>query len=685
MVDTLLIRLDGVETVNPKEDFGIQIQFDQSIGAVFITFENDVTLASNGYEYLFNRYIGNGFCDRVEVDVVYACRGASAYLIGKGFILLSECLFNRDKCQVKTKIFDAGFQTRVNNNKSIQIYSNAPLTKNGSTITEPYATLPNAQRAGLFIPSTGVYTGSYAYGWSVYNAFEILTAFMSDNEIDFESNYFNTGEGKVYFVTSGQAIRNADFAPFKFSFEQLYTALNKKLQLGFGFQRTGGRTVLRIEDQDYFRDNAASITLLDVPGIFSRFDKERIFSQISLGSEQFLEEWQGGDANNEILSFPQVRFRGFKREEFGMCGDCNLDKTFDLVTRDVIFDSNIIENILVWQNQSFDENPVILQWEDYTGDAATLFSEDAQKQDIFGIDTFQYNRSLANEFQAVNNQDDLPCAIQNYYKEYLAADTVFAVENSGPVGLNDHEMRLSTQGYFYSDSTEPSVIPTDNQSFGSGHYLQFQTVNVDVGGNFVGATYIAPAPGIYTFTVNAHRIAPVNSPLNFTGSLINWQVVFKRMLQDQTVIHQYASPPTAPGDGTLDELKTFTSTFFCNQGDHVVVDVFASAVAYSTVGEAPFVSFFTNVTTTQDFSGDGVPLTGGQLLPSDPDYKAVIETFRVPLSFEQILALISDTTRSVAYSDGTDPLGVKRGDILKITIPAIGRNMADFELKTSTL
>lgn len=683
MVDELFFLIDGQYRSDPKEDFGIKIQFIDP-GAVFVSFENDATFTGGGYEYIYQQ--AQNYCARLSVEIYYVCNGNRKELLGSGYILISDCVFNKDKCQVKTKILDAGFQTRINNNKAIQIFSNAPESKNGVTIVEPYTTMPYQQYATLFTPSTStvITPEKKAFGWSVYNAMLLSTNFMADNEIGFKSDYFLSGEGKKLFVTSGQSIRAGDASPFKYSFEQLYLALNSKLDLAFGFELINGQLTLRVEQRSFFRGNPPSITLLDVPNIISRFDKEKIYSRVSAGSDEYLEEWQGNN-NEGHLSFPQITFIGFKKEEFAICGDCNMDRLLDLTTRVVIFDTNIIENILIYQDQAYDQNPIIIEWEDYSGTADTFIGTAAQHEDILGIGSWQYNPSLTNNNQIENSIADIPCDVSNPYQGYDADLTLFQGNSDFP----DFERTFSETPQFFSDVFFPGVLT----------YLPFQVEITDSGGNYTpiptvspfGSRYTCPAPGIYTFFTRIKK----NEGETSSTDVFSQRIVFVRSLPDGTVIERrfqtqqnlfVALPACAEA----------TDTFFVNQGDIVTVDIeiwvnldlSGLPPGSSVTDEYDFSSGDVGLCDGQPvtFSGSGEPIQGGQVVQAQPDlYRPAIETFTYPLTFEQVIALITQTTLSIAYTDSLDELTVKQGDILNITIDSIGKNIAKFELKTSSI
>ena len=672
MAESLRFIIDGQDRGQPLnwKEFGATIQRQKDSNGIFTTFDNDLIFTGGVYHYIKSLSEDCNFCSRIECVVVNNCGGNQDVFV-RGFILLTDCEFDLDRCQVATKFIDDGFQSRINNNKSIEIWSNTELTKNNEPIAEPYASLPNQQRIQMFRCSTGTYLPRFPRCWSVFNAFKILISFMSDNEMDFESDYFKTGAGKVLFVGSGKEliaanVSNPPMQPFKYSFEQLYTALNKKIELGFGFQRNGTRPVLRIEPLSYFENNPAVVNLLDVPGVRQSFDQQSIYAAVELGSEEFLEEWQGNN-NNDTLSFPQIPFRGFKGEQFGLCGNCNLDSVLNIKTSKIIFDTNIIENILTYEDRTWNDNPIIIQVDTYIGDAETEDVLVARKEDILGIGTFQYNQLLTNEQQAARNINGVPCSIFESYQGYDPALTPF--EGNANFGSNNITFTDSPQIQYYSDPGR------------GGGYFPFSVQVIDAGGNYDPASYqyLVPAPGVYTFFTRIKKQIGPSTPAGF-----NQRIIFRRMLPDGTIIKDHLQGLQVLAEGVA-YCSVATDTFFCNGGDIVVVDI-QLEVIFGTSAVYSFRSTDVGVCDGEpvEFSGSGEPIQGGDLVPTDgTGFQAVINKFRYPLSREEITGLINDTTKGLAFTRSTDPTTLQTNNISRINIPSIHKGMAELELKYS--
>ncbi|MCJ7761429.1 hypothetical protein MUP59_09870, partial [Candidatus Bathyarchaeota archaeon] len=312
--------IDGADRGQPidADNFSVNITEDKKINARIISYDNDLTFVGGVFEYLFNRLDQSGFCNLINVEVQYQCAGVWKRLTN-GYIILSECSFKLDMCQVKTKLYDESFSTKINNNKSIPFSMLNAITKNLESVVPPAII-----RGQFFNPSTGVYDTDQVFGNTVYQVFQQLITCMSDGLIDFASTYFEfdlSQDGEFLFVANGEAIRNRGAGEIVVSFEDLYTALHRKLNLCMIFEKqANGRPLIRIEQASFLTQQGASVNLYDQPDITLGFDKDRLYSAVSFGASPMLE---AENCTNGTCTFSQTPFRGFRDETFGFTGECN--------------------------------------------------------------------------------------------------------------------------------------------------------------------------------------------------------------------------------------------------------------------------------------------------------------------------------------------------------------------------
>jgi hypothetical protein len=281
--------IDGVDRGQPinADEFGFTIAEETSINARIVSFNNDLIFIGQAYEYLMGKLDNNGFCNLINVEVQYKCEGQFKQLV-KGYFIISECLFLIDKCQVKTKLYDESFSTKINNNKNIPFSMLNALTKNLQPVT-----LPTIISGQFFNPANGVYDTDEIIGYSLFDVFKHLVSCMSDNLIDFASNLFQfnlTTSGDIYLVTNGEAIRSRVSGEVVVTFEKLFTAMHRKLNLCLVFEKqSNGRPLLRIEDAAYINQQNTSANLYDQPNINLSFDRDRLYSAVSFGASPMLE------------------------------------------------------------------------------------------------------------------------------------------------------------------------------------------------------------------------------------------------------------------------------------------------------------------------------------------------------------------------------------------------------------
>ena len=139
MAVELKFLIDGIDRGQPlnPEDFGINITEDSSIGARIVSFDNELIFGGDVFGYLYTKLETSGYCELVRVSVLYLCSSGTWERLVDGYIIATESIFDLDKCQVKTKVYDETFSTKINNNKSIPFSLRLTRSKNDTPITPP--------------------------------------------------------------------------------------------------------------------------------------------------------------------------------------------------------------------------------------------------------------------------------------------------------------------------------------------------------------------------------------------------------------------------------------------------------------------------------------------------------------------------------------------------------------------
>jgi hypothetical protein len=687
--DDLEFWVDGVlfESPNNPEDFGIKINYDNEINAVYTTFDNDLDFGGQLYNYLFNKLKEDGFCGLVNVSVYYTCNN-NKQLIAECYINQADCKFDYDKCSVKVKFIDDAFASKINNNKNIKFTigvanGTQPVTKNGISFTPIQSAVYYGQNYFDFRnPATNTVLPSNLGTRRcirIYEAFQFLVYAMSDFTVEFQSDYFDTGFGAQFLLTSGQVLyADQNFVGATVSFNDLYDACRKLFNLGIGFKRVNNKATLIIEEASYFQNSAFLVNLYDQPGITMNLDAQRLYSNMAIGSDTFLEEWQGVEGRQK-LTFPQVAFRGFKSGEFGLTGVCNADSVLDLVVKEIIIDSNVIEDVIVNQNQNYVDNVFILQYDGNTAFGQIVYG------DPLNIGQTIYNPALVCDQIATRWIGAVPNSIYEFYQGYDDTQLPFDADSDNSsvyVGINCG----IAQTYLF-DLNQPTDIATSPVYLSDrniGEYVAFNVVNTNPGSNFdPNYSYYAPAPLLGTFNASIRIVQCLTAN---PGQIVYLRIVFKRFNAAAELIQTYPDIYTNyfVGGAFSPFALTHSANIFMNTGDYVRVDI----EAYKTLAGlgAPILLTATSGSLHTSFDAIPVSLKGGELQAYDPaDFKAFVYDFERPLSQAQIYDIINNPFNAIAFGRLDDSLAVIPGQINTVNIASIIRKRATFQLRSNKL
>ncbi len=347
--------INGAQVESPIGwgDTKVNRTFDHDTQINQITYDQEYTWTGGVYKMLYAYYLNANTCDLLDVEI----RTRSKSPI-KGVIFITDCVFNESLNTVKVKVRDDGFSARIQNNLSVPVTVFGALSKNGVAITPitPISVSMFTQVTGG--PLTGITTRSV---YSVHDAMKWIVAWMTDDNVDFVSDYFNTGIGEADTVSSGANLRDengADILGFTISFRDMYTTWRILRNVGIGFERINGRPVIRVEHISYFQENPlTTVQCFNADSIELDFVQELLYSFVDIGTDVT----RNMDCDSACGAFVNTRYYGFKREGFGLTGTCNRDKAFPLFhTGGVVIDGNTIQNIVVDGSDNYDEDMVCI-------------------------------------------------------------------------------------------------------------------------------------------------------------------------------------------------------------------------------------------------------------------------------------------------------------------------------------
>jgi hypothetical protein len=638
---------------NP-DDFGVTIAEEPTLQYRFVSFDNDIRFVGDAYAYLNGLIEGSCGCDLVNVTVEYLCGSGSWTRLCTGFIILAECVTNLDKCTITTKLYDNTFATLINNNKKIPFSLRSEITKNLQPVTPP-----DYFRVNLFVPATGDYivdNNDLLYGIRVEDAFTQLVACMTDNRVDVSAPAFASGTFENLMVLNGRQIKTNLPVETVLSFEQLFLALYSKLNISLSSTlQANGRPLLTIDFASNLNNQSSTVDLISLSGVTRKQDTSRIYSSVNFGNQDFYEQWQC-NTGDTACTFAQTPFRGFRDEVFGLLGECNNDTQLDLLTKDVIFDTNIIEDIYVWGNEAFDDNPVLINCGNIL--ATVRF---ALQGDPYGTGQTVYNADFTNEETAQYWVGGLPNSLQSYIEGFNPIETFTTVDKNDVIAENFEANNSSFTSYSQLNGT----------------FITFNNTISDPNGNWIGDTeYIVPYAGIYSVNLTLVRQAGLDGTVGnvFQNAMVRHYNSSDEIIQtfigaEVTELYTSFSP------------CTITVSFVCNEGDIIRADMQAKVQNGSTV-PIRIANGFDTVDSGMGISG--VPFEPSELQPYDPcDYKNFLYDFEAPLSMESIQRILNNPSAPIKFSRTSTALNGINGLCNQVNIDSITKQNAKFTLRSN--
>jgi len=394
--------LDGVEHDSPEnwENTAVEITYDHASQIVAIDYAQEYVWHGDAYSYLYDKALASS-CDLVDVTIkVFS--GSEEYEL-KGVIFLPSITFNETERNATVKIEDDAYSARVQNNKSTEIDLYSPESKNGVAISTV------KHQIEVFKPSDGTTYTDDVTGMKVYWAFQKLVHWMTDFKSGFKSDFFSTGNGQYAFITSAANLRSlgADPQPPTCSFKQLFDTMRSLYNVAMGFETINGSPYLVIEHIEYFRDTNNSIFISDVHTTELSFIQDLLYSRVEVGVDLLL-PFQCDKGNTVCSASNNVLNYGFEKEVYPITGECNRDIRLDLMIENkFVIDTNVIQNVVEFNDESYDGKVFIIQISDTIGNMA-------DKSDPLNNGENWYNEAYTNRKVIERYQDYLTGALQAY-------------------------------------------------------------------------------------------------------------------------------------------------------------------------------------------------------------------------------------------------------------------------------
>jgi hypothetical protein len=454
--------INGTEVSEPKEwnTFEQEIVRDFERRTISIKYPGSTTFTLGGYRMLRDMFVADD-CGIVEYECTETC-GDLTLLVVRANIILADCKWNLNRCEVECSLVDDGVDARITNNRGIPISPLADRSKNDTPIT-PVTGIA----VEVFDTVNGNTLGTRTmFDWLA--CMQHAVQYMTDGNITLQSNWYNSlPDSERYAITTGYQLRAGDTSQtgtrVVYKFEELFLEVAKKYNLWLAIRRdTSGTPVVRIEREvDSFTDTvAASFEWTD--NLIQSVDRDQLWARVDVGSDNAIKN------QDAVQSLPFLVLQGFSVEEFHFETECNTDAVLDLVNNWGIC-TNLIQAVLD-NDTGYEEDTFIIQY-NRTTDEATM-------SDWYnpGGDPVLYNEALMNI--NVLNRYDLPSNIGSFYDALDAGFEAQRVLAGTPV-------------------TDVTTTPTT----GTYAVAPFPAIILDPGGNYTPNDYTAPAQGYYVFEV----------------------------------------------------------------------------------------------------------------------------------------------------------------------------------------
>lgn len=450
------IFLNGVQCTDSPigvDDLTEELSLNNDLHGYIYQIQGSLTFIGSDYDTLRTLYDAD-YCQDIDIDIQLSEDfGLSYRSIAKGIIKLAGVKWKQLERQAECPITDNSFLSKINNNSTIEFQigrtGGSLLSKNGVDVQYKFVAHDNVQ---LFSPFRGRYFIAEANfikaapvfsppdeddqvdlrpfgrnGIFIYDALNCLIAMMTDDEVDFESDFFTydlaspSDYREIAFavIMSGLQVRNGTGYP-TISFKDFFDDLHKLCNVYFGLEVSAtGKPTIRIEREDYFRSVNSDVYFDSVRGLFEYIDLTKVYSKVVLGCSR-----DGGN-NFPVGEIPLVHH---VQEEYPLSGNCNVQNDLDLRLSKLIISTNNIAKALPpisGFNGSSTKRKYTTEETTAGGTSQTLTDTSGTFQESLIYEKFLIRNVLTNEYSyltAVIDNDNI----------YIQ-DEIFIVDNTGLV------------------------------------------------------------------------------------------------------------------------------------------------------------------------------------------------------------------------------------------------------------
>jgi hypothetical protein len=488
-VGLLKVYLDGNLVPEPigLDEISEHLYYSETLISYLTEVDGNLTFTGDEYDYIRNVF-NNSVCATIEIRIVAEDNFEIDF---EGLINVADVKFIPDKKFAVCEVQNNNITSRIDNNKSIECNLTAGKTKNdiSYSVTQQTITVPDPTDSNTITRD----------GIRIFDAFTSIIAFLTDGEIGFVSDYFNyntnTGAQVYSVLMTGKELRTGGGNYPTISFEDLFNDLNGLENLAMAFDNGS----IRIENKEYFKQQSSSVTFENVNDLAQSLATETLFAKVSFGSFQTL---------GEFNYLQDIRFNGMQKEEYHLGGQCNTDTELKLEMRNIITDTNIIQDVIPSaggmggnDNDNYDDSVLIIHCD--SSNKVQLTQKPASGTDFYFNDRFT-NRNVAlrwlgqipQSIYAFLGSGNDGCFINDPIGQNNLSTLVGYVGNqSSPLPYNDvnSNYQVATRWFPYTGYTNQQVIDWGTGPSAGG--ILFNN-SMDVG------IYTAPANAVYSFEID---------------------------------------------------------------------------------------------------------------------------------------------------------------------------------------
>jgi hypothetical protein len=260
------------------EEAKITKKRDNILNGLIVNYITDLTFINDGYEYLYNQYLLNGFCGEIEIKIDYYNSSTGLYEdYFTGFIYLKDCKFNLTRKQVSISIEDSNSSLIFLNNKEVKCDVNSIYYQDAGN-NYPKAA-PNTDMLIDFNDDSGAYpTGGLYDDNLVYRVGAVLKNIVYQSNkyrFYFKSDFFDTGTFQYF------GLINPNYE--KLSFEDLFRELNNLFNITFSIDNTTVFPTIVVEPKNDYYNSVPVLSINYVNDLEFSFDENSIYKTISIG------------------------------------------------------------------------------------------------------------------------------------------------------------------------------------------------------------------------------------------------------------------------------------------------------------------------------------------------------------------------------------------------------------------